>query len=162
MSEPRVSRHRVVYLTYDIHGEDGTLLERWDLPIAYVHGVNGELFARIERALEGAAVGDTVEVILRPEDAFGAHRPELTFTDEIENVPPEYRRVGAEASFANERGETVTMAVTRIADGRVTLDGNHPFAGRTLLFRVTVTGVRDATAEEIGRGTPADGRPPLN
>ncbi len=155
MSRARVSRHKVVYLTYEIRDHAGTILERSDIPIGYVHGASSPLFSKIEDRLAGRAVGDTVEVTLDPDEGFGAHKPELTYTDDIENVPPEYRHVGAEATFANESGETITMVVTQVRDGKLTLDGNHPFAGKTVHYRVTVSGIRDATESEIAAGAPA-------
>ena len=108
----------------------------------------------IERELEGLAVGESVEVTLAADEAFGQPNPDLTYTDAIENVPPEFRQVGAEATFQNERGETRTMTVTRVADGQVVLDGNHPLAGKTITFHVTVADNRDATPAEIASGTP--------
>ncbi|PZP57727.1 MAG: peptidylprolyl isomerase [Azospira oryzae] len=149
-----VGRHTVVEITYTIQDLQGRILEQCDLPVAYVHGVGGPLLEKIERALEGRAVGDRVEVTMSPEEGFGPHRPELTFTDDIDNVPPPYRRVGAEAEFANERGEVLRMRVTRIEGGKLTLDGNHPFAGMTLRFVVEVVGVREASPEEINSGVP--------
>ena len=157
MSEPRVRRNQVVYITYRIVDAEGTLHEQIDLPVGYVHGGHSPLFPPIEQALEGRLIGDSVEVTMGPEEAFGPHRPELTFTDAIENVPPEFRRVGAEAMFQNERGESVTMVVRRITDGQVYLDGNHPLAGKTVTFHVTVTDIRPATASEIESGLPAGG-----
>lgn len=59
--------------------------------------------------------------------------------------------------FENERGERMTFRVTRIADGRLTVDANHPLAGQTVRFRVTVVAVRPATLDEIANGMPADG-----
>ncbi len=102
-----------------------------DLPIAYVHGANGPLFEKIEQALEGRQAGDKVEVLPPPQDGFGEHKPELTFTDDIGNVPPEHRRLGSEVLFENERGEQMQFRVTRIEDGRLTVDANHPLAGQT-------------------------------
>jgi len=152
-----VARNKVVYLTYTIWDEAGGLFERYDLPVGYVHGANGPLFEKIERALEGRTVGDEVEVWLAPADGFGEHKPELTFTDDIGNVPPEHRRLGAEVTFENERGEQMLFRVTRIADGKVTIDANHPLAGQTVKFLVTIVGVRPATLDETANGIPADG-----
>lgn len=152
-----VARHRVVYLTYTILDQAGGLFEQYDLPVGYVHGVNGPLFEKIERALEGRKVGDRVEVTLSPRDGFGEHKPELTFTDDIDNVPPEHRRLGSQVMFENERGEQMELRVTRIADGKLTVDGNHPLAGQTVKFVVTIVGVRAATPEEIANGMPAGG-----
>lgn len=147
----QVAKNKVVSVTYEVQDESGNLLERYDLPVSYVHGVDRELFEKIERALEGHSVGDTVRVTLAPAEGFGEHRPELTFTDDLDNVPHEYRRIGAEVMFENDRGETITMVVTRIHDGKLTIDGNHPFAGKTVVFIVKITDIRDATPEELAQ-----------
>jgi FKBP-type peptidyl-prolyl cis-trans isomerase SlyD len=155
--EETVTRNKVVYLTYTIWDQAGRLFEQYDLPIGYVHGVNGPLFEKIEQALEGKKTGDKVEVVLAPQDGFGEHKAELTFTDDIGNVPPEHRRLGSEVMFENERGEHMEFRVTRIENGRLTVDGNHPLAGQTVKFVVTIVGVRPATLDEIANGMPADG-----
>jgi FKBP-type peptidyl-prolyl cis-trans isomerase SlyD len=155
--EETVARNKVVYLTYTIWDQAGRLFEQYDLPIGYVHGVNGPLFEKIEQALEGKKTGDKVEVLLAPQDGFGEHKPELTFTDDIGNVPPEHRRLGSEVMFENDRGEQMEFRVTRIENGRLTVDGNHPLAGQTVKFVVTIVGVRPATLDEIANGMPADG-----
>ncbi|GIX27086.1 MAG: peptidylprolyl isomerase [Burkholderiales bacterium] len=157
MAQPRatVSRHKVVEITYVIQDLEGRILEQCDLPIAYLHGVGGPILEKIERALEGRAVGERVEITVSPDEGFGPHRPELTFTDDIEQVPPQFRHIGAEAEFANERGDVVRMRVTRIEGGKLTLDGNHPLAGKTLRFRVKVVGMREASPEEIAAGFPS-------
>jgi FKBP-type peptidyl-prolyl cis-trans isomerase SlyD len=149
-----VGKHKVVAVTYQIRDQGGGIFERSDLPVSYVHGVDGPLLEAIERRLEGARVGDAVELTLPPEEAFGPHRPELTFVDDLENVPPQYRHIGAEVTFSNERGETLNMTVSRIEGDKLTVDGNHPLAGQTVEFRVTVVDVRDATADEIAQGVP--------
>lgn len=154
MSEPRVTKGKVVHITYQITDLDGNILERIDLPVGYVHGTHSDLFPQIEQRLDGCAVGDAVDVTLAPHEAFGPHRAELSFSDAVENVPPEYRRVGAEAMFQNDKGETITMIVTQVANGRVTLDGNHPLAGKTVVFQVTVADIRDATSDEMAKGVP--------
>lgn len=152
MSEPTVSRDKVVAITYSIIDDSGVILEQSDIPLYYVHGGPNDMFAEVEARLEGCSLGESVEVVLPPEKAFGFHDPNLTFTDEIDNVPPEFRRVGAEVEMQNERGETRSFFVSRIEDGKLTVDGNHPFAGKTLTFAVTVADIRDATEEEKRKG----------
>jgi FKBP-type peptidyl-prolyl cis-trans isomerase SlyD len=154
------SRHQVVYLTYSILDKQDRVFEQYDLPVGYVQGVNGPLFEKIEQALEGQRAGDRVEVTLSPADGFGEHKPELAYTDDIDNVPPEYRRLGAEVMFENERGEPIGLRVTRIGDGKLTVDGNHPLAGQTVKFVVTVVALRPATLDEIANKMPADGAAP--
>lgn len=155
-----VTPNSVVYLTYTLWDEAGRLFEQCDLPVGYVHGVGGPLFEKIERSLEGARVGDVVEVFLPPQEGFGWRRPELTFTDDIENVPPEHRRLGSEVLFENERGEQLLFRVTRIENSKLTVDANHPLAGQTVRFAVKVVAVRPATPDEVVNGVPADAGPP--
>ena len=161
MSEERVvSKHKAVYITYSILTEDGRIYEQSDIPIGYVHGADSGLFEPVEAALEGARVGERREVTLGPEEAFGPHDPRLTYTDDIENVPLEYRRIGAEVEFQNEAGESLTFRVTQMEDGKLTIDANHPLAGRTVTFVVDVVAIRDATPEEIALGRPQEASPP--
>ncbi|MEE8342423.1 MAG: peptidylprolyl isomerase [Gammaproteobacteria bacterium] len=151
----QVEVNKVVSIIYRIHGEDGILLEQVDLPVTYVHGGEGRLFEKIESALEGHVVGDIIEVPFAPEEGFGRHNPALTFTDDIENVPPQYRHVGAEVEMKNDQGEARTFTVTRMENGQLTVDCNHPLAGKMVTFTVQVMDIRDATPEEIENGSPA-------
>ena len=100
-------------------------------------------------------------MILSPKQGFGAHDPALPFTDSIDNVPPEYRFVGAEVEFENEQGEFMKFLVSRIENDQLTVDGNHPFAGKTVKFVVKVVEIRDASPEEIANGRPDEGGPPV-
>lgn len=161
VSEQRVGREKVVYFTYVIRDGAGDELERSDLPVGYVHGIGGKLLPKLEEAFEGAAAGDAVEVMLKPADGFGEHDPNLTYTDDLENVPEPFRYVGAQAEFRNDHGEVKTFTVTRIENGRLTLDGNHPFAGKALYYRAKIVEIRDAQPEEIASGVPAKADGPV-
>jgi len=161
MSDPVVCKNKAVYITYSILDQQGQVVEQSDVPIGYVHGADSGLFEQVEAAMEGAKPGDKFEVYLPPEQGFGAHDPKLTFTDDIENVPPEFRHVGAEVEFQNEHGEGKMFRVSKIENGKLTIDANHPFAGQTVKFVVSVMAIRDATAEEIANGRPDEGGPPV-
>jgi FKBP-type peptidyl-prolyl cis-trans isomerase SlyD len=161
MSKLVVKKDKVVSLTYALRNERDAIVEYSDMPVSYVHGGSGDLFAEIEQALEGCAIGNKITVSLAPAQAFGAHKPELTFTDDIENVPPELRRLGAELEAQNDKGETLTFVVTRIENGKLTVDANHPLAGQHVTFVVTVNDIRDATPEEIRNGRPGQASVPL-
>ena len=153
MSDQRIQRNKYVQFTYSISDEDGNVVEQVDLPVHYVHGAgNMGLIERVERALEGCKAGDTIEVEVPPAEGFGEHDPEMTFTDDIENVPPQFRQLGIQVEMANDAGETKTFVVTKIDNDKLTLDGNHPLAGKTARFTVNVLEIRDATAEEIRKG----------
>jgi FKBP-type peptidyl-prolyl cis-trans isomerase SlyD len=147
-----INKDKVVTVTYRIAAEDGETLEQVDTPVSYLHGRDSGLFEKVEAALDGKAVGDLVSVTLSPDEAFGDWDPVKTFSDAIENVPSEYRKLGAIAEFMNEDGESLQMTVTHVDAGTVTLDGNHPLAGKTIAFHVRVVDVRDATPEELLNG----------
>jgi len=162
MADQFVAQNKMVSFVYSIVDTDGTLLEQSDLPISYVHGGKHDLFEKVEQALDGAVVGDTVEVTLTPEEGFGENDPELTYTDVIENVPDEFRRIGAEVEMMNDQGDSKKFTVTHIEDGKLTVDGNHPMAGKIITFRIKVTDIRDASPDEQANGAEAMAMPVLH
>ena len=147
-----IERDKFVSLTYTITDENNEILERIDMPVNYIHGRKSQVIEKIEQALEGCGQGDEISVEVSPEEGFGEHLAELTFTDDIDNVPPEFRHVGAEVEFQNDKGETRMFRVSKIEDGKLTVDGNHPFAGKVITYNIKVNVVRDATADEIAGG----------
>ena len=147
-----IRKDKVVSVTYTLHDEAGQIFEQSDIPIPYLHGHASGLFDKIEHALEGKQVGEVIETTLSPGEGFGMHNPGLTFTDDLENVPPELRRLGARLEAQNASDELLNFVVTRIENGKLTVDANHPLAGQTVKFRVTVRDVRDATADELRAG----------
>lgn len=152
MSELKVKKHKVVSFTSCILNEKGEVVEQNDIPMEYVHGAGESAVSDDMKAVEGAKIGDTIDIELTPENGFGEYDPNKTFRDKVENVPPEFQNIGSEASFQNEKGETLKMRVISVENGEVFLDGNHPFAGKTMTFRVKVIAIRDASVEEVGSG----------
>lgn len=143
-----VATGKAVSLTYTIHEVGGGLLEQVDTPVTYLHG-SGRLLPKVEAALNGKLAGDSLSVEVSSSEAFGPHDRELTFVDDLENVPDQFRHLGAEVEMTNDRGQKRTFVVTVIEDGKLTLDGNHPYAGKTLQFHVTILEVRDPTSQEL-------------
>ena len=155
MTAEPIRKGKVVSITYVLLNQQGAVFEQSDVPVSYLHGGDSGLFEKVERALDGRRSGESVQVTLSPEEGFGRHDPALTFTDDLDNVPPELRKLGAQLEAQNARGETLTFVVTRIVHDKLTVDANHPLAGQTVQFRVTVQDVRDATADELRAGNPA-------
>ncbi len=148
----KITRNKFVSLVYTITDEENNILERIEMPIQYIQGAKSQVIEKIEIALDGHQVDDLVHVTLSPEEGFGAHQSELTFSDDIANVPPQFHSIGSEVEFQNDQGESKIFRVTEIADGKLTVDGNHPFAGKTITYNITVKEVRDATADELKHG----------
>lgn len=113
--------------------------------LSYVHGGYGQLFAKLEQALEGRQPGESLQVQLEPEEAFGEYDAELL------RVEPAARYgEGVAVGMEVEEDETI-YRVTDVAGGSVVLDANHPLAGMALRFSVVVVDVRAATREELSR-----------
>jgi len=162
MNDDVVAKNKVVYIRYSVLDEAGLVRGQQDLPIGYVHGADSGLFPEIEQGLDGHSVGDQVEVILGP-DAFGSRDPELVIEEDIDNVPPQIRYIGAEAELQNDSGHVLTFRVISIADGKITLDGNHVLAGRPAKCVAEIISVREATPDEIKSGFPIEaGAPQLH
>ena len=157
MSEDqRVANNKHVMFSYTIVDADGgDVLEQVEIPMGYIHGGEQRMFDKVEKAMEGSTIGDEIEVTLAPSEAFGEADPVLIFTDSIENVPPQFHKVGAEVEFKNDQDEVKSFTVTKIEDGLLTIDGNNPLIGKNLRFKVTIHDIRDATEKEIKAGKPS-------
>jgi FKBP-type peptidyl-prolyl cis-trans isomerase SlyD len=148
MSQEIIKTGKFVSLTYSICDLEGNVLEQSDLPVNYIHGGETELIGGMDKAVAGKGPGDEVSITVSPKDGFGDHDPNLTFTDHIENVPPQFRQLGAEVQMQNEAGEVKSFFVTKIENDKLTVDGNHPLAGKMLKVNVKILEVRDATHED--------------
>jgi FKBP-type peptidyl-prolyl cis-trans isomerase SlyD len=154
MSDQIVADNKVVSFTYKILNENGEVIEQSDLPFSYVHGGKHEMFDKVVQELEGCIIGQDVMVPLSPAEGFGEHDPGLTYTDDIGNVPPEFHRIGAEVEMVNDEGEARKFIVSAIENGKLTVDGNPPLAGKNITFNIKVVDIRDATPDEIANGVP--------
>ncbi len=152
MTAGSIGKDKVVSLTYTLLDERREVFEQVEIPVSYLHGHGNGLFEKVERILEGRRAGDSIEVTLTPDEGFGPHNPSLSFTDDLENVPPDLRYVGARLEAQNARGENMNFIVTKIENGKLTVDANHPLAGQTVHFNLSVRDVRDATRDEIRNG----------
>lgn len=144
---------KLVELTYKVTDrKSGHVLTCVEFPLGYVHGHNEILAPAVHKELEGKRAGDVIEVPIDGSRIFGARDESLVFTDDIGNVPEEYRKVGTSILMENDEGRTRTFIVTRIDDETLTVDGNNPLCGREVLFTLEILGVRDATDAETRAG----------
>lgn len=144
---------KFVELTYKVTDKkSGHVLTMVEFPLGYVHGRNEILAPFVHKELEGKSAGDVIEVPIDGNQIFGARDESLVFTDRIENVPEEFRKVGTSILMENEQGQTRSFIVTRKDDQTLTVDGNNPLCGREVVFTLEVLTVRDATDEEMRTG----------
>jgi FKBP-type peptidyl-prolyl cis-trans isomerase SlyD len=144
---------KFVELTYQVTDrKSGRVLSCVEFPLGYVHGHTEILAPSVHKELEGKCAGDVIEVPIDGNRIFGPRDESLVFTDDIENVPEEYRQIGTAILMENDKGRTRSFIVTRMDDETLTLDGNNPLCGREVVFRLEILTVRDATAEEMKAG----------
>lgn len=149
----QISEKKVASIDYTLKNDAGDVVDTSSgrEPLAYLHGANN-IIPGLEKALEGKAVGDTVEVTVEPGEAYGDRQDSL-----VQEVPREaFQGVdeikeGMQFQAQGPQGP-VLVTVKAVADDNVTIDGNHPLAGETLHFSVEVKDVRDATDEEMEHG----------
>ena len=121
-------------------------------PLAYLHGA-GNIIPGLENALTGKAVGDSMTVAVSAAEGYGEVQQEL-----IQDVPRtsfqgvEQIEVGMQFEAQTGQGGTVPVTVTAVTDETVTVDGNHPLAGKNLNFEVEIVDIRKATEEEVSHG----------
>ncbi len=151
----KIAKDTVVSLRYELTDVNaGSLLEKADDPISYLHGGYDGIFPAVEEALHGKNVGDTCSVTMSPDDAFGEYEHDLVRVEPRELFPMDIE-VGMQLEGGAEGDDDedyMLFTVVEINSKEVTVDGNHPLAGKTLNFAATVTGVRAATKEELEHG----------
>ena len=147
----KIAKNAVVSVQYKLSDAQGSLIEESRDPMLYLHGGYGNTLPKIEEALEGHEVGYQVTVQLEPEDAFGEYDAKLVKIEPRKLFPAEIE-VGMQFEGEDPTGDVVLYTITEIADGKVVVDGNHPWAGERILFKCAVTDVRPATKEEIEHG----------
>jgi len=150
----KIAKNAVVSLTYQLADADGTVIEKAGDPISYLHGGYDGIFPTVEEALEGKNIGDKFSVSMEPDDAFGEYEHELVRAEPRDMFPKEVA-VGMQfegGAEGDDDEDFMLYTVTEVTDDEVTVDGNHPLAGKSLVFSGTVTGVRAASAEELTHG----------
>lgn len=157
-----ISQQCVVGLTWTLKDTLGEVLDVLDDPVEFLIG-GDDLFDAIEAVLQGHEPGARVQIQLEPEQAFGDFDDQLLFLEPRALFPKEVEEGMTFDGAALPEGVNPAMprnaiyAVTEIYPEHLVLDGNHPLAGIALRLDMTVRSVREATEEEIGRGSAGTG-----
>lgn len=147
-----VKENTLVRLAIKLFDLQGNLLEETDKDgMLYLHG-HEDIFPKIEEALEGKKVGDSVSLTLEAIDTFGDFDENAIYVVDIDDLA---NGQGVEPGLVFEEIPGVPKdgrryRVTDVAQGKAVLDANHPYAGWTLRFEITVLGIEEAPEESIG------------
>lgn len=131
-----------VSIEFSVYSDDGMLIDTnvGSEPLEFIHGQH-EILPALEEFLIGHAVGDTKEITLTPEEAYGAIREEAYKIIPLESIPVDYRQVGSVLVIEDQEGRLYQVRVHQLSDPDAVVDLNHPLAGMTLTFRIRVLGV---------------------
>ncbi len=147
-----IIKDAVVTIDYTIRDSEGELIESADGELlSYIHG-SQTLAPGLEKALEGKENGHQMELTLPPEEAFGVRDEELIKEVSLEDFEDSTEVSPGLVFHADLDGEVRFYTVISVEGDTVVIDGNHPFADKTLSFNVTVTEVREASEEELEHG----------
>jgi FKBP-type peptidyl-prolyl cis-trans isomerase SlyD len=149
----QISNDLVGSIHYTLKNAEGEVLDSSEgqEPLEYVHG-KGNIVIGLEKALEGKSVGDKLSVEVTPEEGYGEYDDTL-----IQELPKEMFagvediEVGMEFHAQTQDGMQV-IEVIKVDGETITVNGNHPMAGKSLHFEVEVTNVREATEDELSHG----------
>jgi FKBP-type peptidyl-prolyl cis-trans isomerase SlyD len=120
-------------------------------PLEFITG-KGHIIPGLESALVGMNEGESADILVKAEDAYGEVNPEAVQTLPKEQFEGVDLVEGMTLYGQGEAGETVQVTVKSFTDSDVTIDFNHPLAGSDLMFSVTILSERDATDDEAESG----------
>lgn len=158
-----ISEGHLVEIDYTLKVEGGEVVEssKEEGPLKYLHG-GGEIPERLEEALTGKGKGETLELTLTPQEAFGEYDVEAITTVPRSEFPEDAeieKDQWIQVQVMNDEGEEIEdeddeydieMRVVEVSDESVVLDANHPLAGKTITYEVKVRDYHMATEEELG------------
>jgi FKBP-type peptidyl-prolyl cis-trans isomerase SlyD len=149
-----IAKGKVATIDYTLTNDAGQVLDssQGREPLTYLHG--GGLIPGMEQALEGRSAGDAFAITIPPEQGYGAKDPNMVQPVPRSNfagVPNIEKGMQFQARSPDGSAARV-VTVVDVSDETVTVDANHPLAGETLHFDVSVKDVRDASPEELAHG----------
>ncbi len=158
MTELTVADDLVVSLDYTARLSDGEIIATTRTKdreaVEFLQG-RGQIFPPVEQSLYGMAVGDEKDVMVTPAEGYGERNPEAVVLVPHDRFPPDMTpKLGMRLGVEDSSGQPFEAYVTGIRPDGVLLDFNHPLAGQTLYFEVTVSALRPATSEELAHGHP--------
>ena len=149
-----IGKNSVVTFRYVLKDESGTELEASEpgAPMLYLHG-HRNLISGLEEVMAGKSAADEFSVTVTPEKAYGFRRDDAVQRVPIKHLATKARRYQTGMIVqVNTRQGPKQVTILKVGKFNVDVDFNHPFAGRTLVFDVSIESVREATAEELAHG----------
>ncbi|MDO8580605.1 MAG: peptidylprolyl isomerase [Candidatus Omnitrophota bacterium] len=143
---------QVITFHYELKSDDGKLLDSslGEEPISFLQGTD-QIIPGLEEALLNLKQGAKEKIYVAYQDAYGPYDQTLVAKVPRSQFPPDPIKVG-DVFQIKKNGDLRVISVMDVASDMITIDANHPMAGKNLTFHVEIVGRRDATPEEINHG----------
>ena len=143
---------QVIAFHYDLKGDKGELLDSSEggEPLMFLEGAE-QIIPGLEKVLVTLQKGAKSQISVPYQDAYGAYDPKLVGTISISQFPSQQVKVG-DVFQSEKNGVAQMITVIEVSGDNVTIDANHPMAGKNLHFSVQIVDRRDATPDEIAHG----------
>jgi FKBP-type peptidyl-prolyl cis-trans isomerase SlyD len=148
----KVQDKKVITIEYTLKDDEGKVLDTSEgrAPLVYLHGA-GNIVPGLEKALDGADVGQSVDATVPSAEGYGAYDERMIQNVPVRKLPEKRPAPGSMLRLQTQTGPRLAL-VKALRGDYVTLDFNHPLAGKTLHFNVKVVEVREPTEEEVAHG----------
>jgi FKBP-type peptidyl-prolyl cis-trans isomerase SlyD len=149
-----IGLNKVVTLNFTLTDDEGNVLDSTQTggPFSYLAG-NNMVLPKLEEAVNGMIIGTKKNLKLIAADGYGKYNDDAVQVVGKENFPEDFiLEIGMEYMASNPDGVQMPFIITNVEDETVTIDFNHPLAGKNLNFDIELVDVRDATAEELSHG----------
>jgi FKBP-type peptidyl-prolyl cis-trans isomerase SlyD len=153
----QATRGAVVSFNYTLKDDEGNVIDSSEQgqPLEYLHGYEN-IIPGLEKALDGKEPGFRKEVVVEPEEAYGAVDPDDIFDIPRSDFPEDMKPEKGMQVLAETQNGDVPLTVVDVKEDKVVVDANHPLAGMRLHFDVELVDVRPASNEELAEGAPQE------
>lgn len=148
-----ITKDTAVLFNYTLRDEEGNIIDQSPegQPLAYLHG-HSNIIPGLEAQLEGKSAGERVNAVVAPADGYGEYHEQA-----VQEIPRDnfqgVEDIQPGMQFQSQSGDQVMLVTVKdVTDDMVTVDANHPLAGKTLTFDVEIVEVRAATEDELSHG----------
>ena len=149
-----IEQNKVITMNFTLTDDHGNVLDSTEKggPFSYISGSNMVL-PKLEEAVNGMLIGSKKALKLEAKDGYGNYNDDAIQVVGKENFPEDFvLEVGMEYMASNPDGVQMPFVISNVDGEEITVDFNHPLAGKNLNFDIELLNVRDATAEELSHG----------
>lgn len=149
-----IGNNKVVTLNFTLKDQHGNVLDstEGEQPFSFLSG-HQNILPKLESEIDTMLIGSKRTVTINAADAYGEYNNDIVQVVGKDEFPPEFLlEVGMQYIASAPDGTKMPFTITEVREEDVTIDFNHPLAGKDLSFELELLNVRDATAEEISHG----------